>query len=121
MRRCAAGTKTCQRCLNRATDGDFCTVYRGRISFSELLAVGLGAIVGNAVLPGPDGTLLGVIAGSVARSLLKEELMAKKREFVSFDLDKDRTLNKYSTKQEVFVKGFGQWTTLQDFNSARQT
>lgn len=47
--------------------------------------------------------------------------MAKKREFVSFDLDKDRTLNKYSTKQEVFVKGFGQWTTLQDFNSARQT
>jgi hypothetical protein len=95
MRRCEARTKAGQRCLNRATDGDYCSIHRERISSRELMAVGLGALVGNVVLPGAGGAVLGGIAGSVARSLLRETSMAKKRVFVSFDFDNDRVLKDF--------------------------
>lgn len=95
MRRCEARTKTGHRCLNSATDGDYCTVHRGHVSSDALLAVGLGAFVGNAILPGVGGALLGGVAGSVARSLLKGESTAKKRVFVSFDFENDRALKDF--------------------------
>lgn len=95
MRRCEGRTKTGRRCLHNATKGNYCFVHRNCVSSNELLAVGFGALVGNAVLPGAGGVLLGGIAGSVARSLLKEESMAKKRVFVSFDFDNDRALKDF--------------------------
>lgn len=95
MRRCEARTKTGHRCLNNATNGDYCAVHRGYVLSDELLAVGLGAFVGNAVLPGVGGALLGGVAGSVARSLLKGESMTKKRVFVSFDFENDRALKDF--------------------------
>lgn len=95
MRRCEARAKTGRRCLNNASEGNYCFVHRNRVSSNELLAVGFGALVGNAVLPGAGGVLLGGIAGSVARSLLKEKSMAKKRVFVSFDFDNDRALKDF--------------------------
>lgn len=95
MRRCEAHTKAGRRCLNNATEGDYCFVHRNRASPNELLVVGLGALVGNAVLPGAGGILLGGIVGSITRSLLKGESMAKKRVFVSFDFDNDRVLKDF--------------------------
>lgn len=95
MRRCEARTKTGRRCLNSATDGDYCAVHRGHVSSDALLSVGLGAFIGNAILPGVGGALLGGVAGSVARSLLKEGSMAKKRVFVSFDFENDRAIKDF--------------------------
>lgn len=95
MRRCEARTKTGERCLNEATDGDYCTVHRGRISSGELIAAGVGAAVGHSVLPGAGGAILGSIAGIIARSFFREESMAKKRVFVSFDFDNDRALKEF--------------------------
>lgn len=95
MRRCEARTKTGRQCLNNAVDGDYCAVHRGRVSSGEALAVGLGAFVGNAVLPGVGGVLLGGIAGSAVRSFLKEESTEKKRVFVSFDFENDRALKDF--------------------------
>ena len=95
MKRCDARTKKGRQCLNNVTEGDYCFAHRGRVSSNELLAVGLGAFVGNVFLPGAGGVLLGGIAGSIARSLLKEDSMAKKRVFVSFDFDNDRALKEF--------------------------
>lgn len=95
MRRCEASTKTGRRCLNDATVGDYCKVHRDRISSSELIAAGIGAAVGNSIVPGAGGAILGGIAGTIARSLLREGSMAKKRVFVSFDFDNDRALKDF--------------------------
>lgn len=94
MRRCAAHTKLSKRCLNNAVNGDYCTVHRDRVSPGEVLAAGVGTVIGNAILPGA-GTLLGLVVGPVARSLLRDGAMAKKRVFVSFDFDNDRALKDF--------------------------
>lgn len=60
------------------------------------MALGAGAIIGNAVLPGLGGMVIGGIAGALARSFLKEtETMKKVRVFVSFDFDNDRVLKDF--------------------------
>ena len=94
MKRCAARTKSGRRCLNNAIKGDFCVVHRDHVSPGGLLAAGIGAAIGHAILPGA-GILLGLVAGPAARSLLKDETMAKKRVFVSFDFDNDRALKDF--------------------------
>lgn len=94
MRRCEAHTKTGRRCLNGATYGDYCAAHRGNVSSGELVAVGLGAVIGNAIFPGVGG-LFGGVTGSVARSLLNRGSMGKKRVFVSFDFDNDRVIKDF--------------------------
>ncbi len=95
MRRCEARTKTGRRCLNNATEGDYCTIHRGQLSSGELIAACVGAVMGHAVLPVAGGAILGGIAGTVARSIFREESIAKKRVFVSFDFDNDRVLKEF--------------------------
>jgi hypothetical protein len=60
-----------------------------------MIATGIGAAVGNAVIPGAGGAILGGIVGTIARSLFMEKSMAKKRVFVSFDFDNDRVLKDF--------------------------
>lgn len=59
------------------------------------MAAGAGALVGNAIVPGVGGIVLGGIAGRLVRTLLKGEGMAKTRVFVSFDFDNDRVLKDF--------------------------
>lgn len=59
------------------------------------MALGAGALVGNAIVPGLGGIVLGGIVGGLARALLREEEMAKTRVFVSFDFDNDRVLKDF--------------------------
>ena len=99
MRRCEARTKKGHRCLNDATAGRYCTVHRGQISSGEVIAAGIGAVVGNAIAPGIGGATLGGFLGIITRSLLEEESIAKKRVFVSFDFDNDRVLKDFIVGQ----------------------
>lgn len=96
MKRCLSNTKSGRRCLNSPlADSDFCAVHRSQISFGEVLAAGAGAVVGNAIVPGLGGTVLGGVAGRLVRSLLGGERVAKTRVFVSFDFDNDRVLKDF--------------------------
>ncbi|WP_080420530.1 TIR domain-containing protein [Burkholderia ubonensis] len=96
MKRCISKTKTGHRCLNQpVAGGDFCAIHQPAISADEALAVGAGALVGNAVVPGVGGIVLGGIAGRLIRTFLRSGNMAKTRVFVSFDFDNDRVLKDF--------------------------
>lgn len=96
MNRCEALTKTGNRCLNRAKKGgDYCRVHEGTISDDEVATTILGAVIGNALLPGLGGALLGGASAVVARKIYKESRVNKKRVFVSFDFDNDRVLKDF--------------------------
>ncbi|MCM2482387.1 MULTISPECIES: TIR domain-containing protein [Burkholderia] len=96
MKRCISKTKTGHRCLNQPlAGGDFCTIHQPAISAGEALAIGAGALVGNAVVPGVGGVVLGGIAGRLIRIFLRSGKMAKTRVFVSFDFDNDRVLKDF--------------------------
>ena len=97
MRRCISTTRSGHRCLNPPLTGrDFCRVHQSNVSAGKALAIGAGAIIGNAVLPGLGGMVIGGIAGTLTRAFLKETATAKKvRVFVSFDFDNDRVLKDF--------------------------
>lgn len=96
MDRCEAITKAGRRCRNNARSGsDFCAKHANEVSGSGMGAALFGAFVGNTVLPGIGGALLGGAAGAIARRLYKEGSMKKKRVFVSFDFDHDRALKAF--------------------------
>jgi hypothetical protein len=96
MRRCAARTRSGRRCLNHPRHGtDFCVVHRTEVSGSAAVAAGLGALIGNALLPGLGGAVLGGLAGTLVRAQYLEGKMAKPRVFVSFDFDNDRALKDF--------------------------
>lgn len=97
MRRCISRTKSGHRCLNPPVTGsDFCHVHQSNVSAGEALALGAGALIGNAILPGVGGMVMGGIAGTLVRTFLKEnETIRKTRVFVSFDFDNDRVLKDF--------------------------
>jgi hypothetical protein len=94
--RCDAKTRSGRRCFNRAMDGsDFCAAHRDHISFATAAATGIGMIAGNFLLPGFGGLALGGLGGQIARSALRKASAEKKRVFVSFDFDNDRSLKTF--------------------------
>ncbi|UUZ65699.1 hypothetical protein LP417_15580 [Polaromonas sp. P1-6] len=96
MTRCCSNTKTGRRCFNHAKPGsDFCNVHASQLSLGEVLATGAGALIGNVLIPGIGGVIAGGWAGRSIRNLFKENDMAKKRVFVSFDFDNDRVLKDF--------------------------
>ncbi len=96
MQRCAAHTTSGRRCLNRPLPGgDHCATHRGRISGSEAIAVGVGAAVGHAFIPGLGGAFVGGLAGRAVRSLMAGTAKKKPRVFVSFDFDNDLALKHF--------------------------
>ncbi len=96
MNRCEALTKAGRRCLNRAVKGsDYCRVHEGTFSGDSVATAILGAVIGNALLPGLGGALLGGASATVARRIYKENRVKKKKVFVSFDFDNDRVLKDF--------------------------
>lgn len=96
MKRCEANTKSGRRCLNAPLQhSEFCRLHQNEISSGNVAAATVGLIIGNAVLPGLGGIVLGGLAGSVVRSIVKETNMKKSRVFVSFDFDHDRALKDF--------------------------
>jgi len=69
--------------------------HRGHVSGGEAIAVGLGAAVGHALVPGLGGALLGGFAGRAVRSLMADSARKKPRVFVSFDFDNDLALKHF--------------------------
>lgn len=96
MPRCRAKTTSGRRCLNHAfKDDDYCAVHQSKGHGDLALAIGAGALVGNALVPGLGGALLGGFAGSLYREVLREKGDGKMRVFVSFDFDNDRVLKDF--------------------------
>lgn len=96
MQRCASQTKSGRQCLNRPLPGeDFCSTHRGHVSRGEAVAVGVGAAIGHALVPGLGGAMLGGLAGRVIRSLIADSAKKKPRVFVSFDFDNDLALKNF--------------------------
>lgn len=95
MPRCRANTNSGRRCLNHAIkDADYCAVHQSEGRGELALAIGVGALVGNALVPGLGGKLLGGLAGSLYREL-RSKGDEKMRVFVSFDFDNDRALKDF--------------------------
>ena len=87
---CKATTKQNRRCHNLA--------QKDKVAKNDLiepLTTGVGVILGNIILPGIGGILAGSIIGNTIGRKLGEDNMAKKRVFVSFDFENDRTLKDF--------------------------
>lgn len=96
MKRCEAKTKNGRRCLNAArSNNDYCHIHNGQVSDGSVAVVAIGALVGQAVLPGIGGALLGSATASIARQFYMESRVSKKKVFVSFDFDNDRVLKDF--------------------------
>ncbi|MES9885459.1 MAG: TIR domain-containing protein [Candidatus Sedimenticola sp. 6PFRAG1] len=92
MGRCQAKTKSGHKCKNTAKKGSsFCHRHKDNIDTSKVIAIAAGATVGNLVLPGIGGIVIGGITGK----LLKESIKVKTKAFVSFDFDNDRALKDF--------------------------
>lgn len=70
-------------------------MHRDKISSDDALAVGAGALLGNALMPGLGGIVMGGITGLLGRSIFRDSATTKKRVFVSFDFDNDRALKDF--------------------------
>lgn len=96
MKRCQSKIKSGRQCLNSSLEkSDFCGVHQSAISSDRIFATGAGALLGNAVLPGLGGVVLGGLVGSLVRTFLNENTIKKTRVFVSFDFDNDRILKEF--------------------------
>lgn len=100
MPRCTAQTKQGRRCLRQALNGgDYCATHGDQVSSGSALAMLLGGIAGNAIVPGLGGVIAGAFAGSQLRRAVRESATMKRRVFVSFDFDYDRALKEFIVGQ----------------------
>lgn len=96
MAQCEARTRHGRRCHNAArSDGRFCSVHAGGVDKKAVTLTALGAVAGNLIAPGIGGLLAGGAAGYWTSTLPKEDRGMKKRVFVSFDFDNDKTLKDF--------------------------
>ena len=93
MSLCVASTKTGRPCSNMAFKSSrFCQVHYLNGFLCELPIVGLGMGIGHLILPGFGGMLAGGVGSFVMNKFIEENVMSKKRVFVSFDFDDDKKL-----------------------------
>jgi hypothetical protein len=93
MAQCSAENVEGARCRNFARQGSaFCHRHADRFDLPKLLGTGIGALAGNAILPGIGGRVLGGAAGNFLTGLLRDTVTGRKKAFVSFDFDSDRGL-----------------------------
>lgn len=86
--------------MNLAKDGDrFCNKHSGYIDESVGLWVLGGVIVGNIIVPGIGGTVIGGVLGYLRSKNIEGRKNMKKRVFVSFDYDNDRALKDFIIAQ----------------------
>lgn len=94
--RCKAKTKRKQDCKNKALRGSsFCSTHSGQLDINELSNTLIGAVIGNAAVPGFGGVLGGAVAGNFIGKKFRRIKMIKKKVFVSFDFDNDRQLKDF--------------------------
>lgn len=94
--RCTATRKRGGLCKNHATNGSvFCSVHRDRVDIASVASTTLGAVLGNAVAPGIGGLIGGALVGNATNMYWRKIRMVKKKVFVSFDYDNDRTLKEF--------------------------
>jgi len=94
--RCTAKTKQGHICRNTALKGStFCGVHKDRVDISELALTGVGSILGNVAFPGIGGAIGGAVLGNITSRMFRENKMAKKKVFVSFDFDNDKKLKDF--------------------------
>lgn len=82
---------------------EFCRVHASDAEFlnrTALPAIG-GAIIGNLLAPGIGGAIVGGLAGIALHTLPEDDDMPKKKVFVSFDFDNDRTLKEFIIGQSI--------------------
>lgn len=93
---CKATTKYGGRCGNR-TGGvsDYCYRHADQGVRSAGFTATLGGLLGHIIAPGPGGAALGAAAGLLVNRLERTSGQRKKRVFVSFDFDYDRTLKEF--------------------------
>lgn len=84
------------RCLSNR---DFCGVHSDQVSVGTALASVAGALVGNAIFPGIGGTLWGGTIGTSIRRIVINGSTVRKRVFVSFDFENDRSLKNFIVGQ----------------------
>jgi len=101
VRRCGAKTSDGKQCLNAAQPGTrFCTIHRACFDQKRAAFVVGGTIVGAVIVPGLGGAAGGALTGWVLDRMLRTgEQLAKKRVFVSFDFDNDRSLKDFIVGQ----------------------
>lgn len=99
MAQCEANTKNGRRCHNSArVNKRFCAVHAETLDWRSLAITAVGAVAGNVILPGLGGILAGGGAGYFISTSSTEDPM-KKRVFISFDFDNDRTLKEFIIAQ----------------------
>jgi hypothetical protein len=93
MRRCAATSKTGQKCLNSAKHGQYCATHKAQHHSSNAVAMTAGAVAG-AILIAPSliPIAAGALVGKLVKDVFQKEPVAMKRVFVSFDFDNDQSL-----------------------------
>lgn len=94
--RCKATTKQGRPCRNAASQGSaFCATHNDNLDVAEVASTALGGILGNFVVPGFGGALGGAIAGNIVNRIIRDQKMAKKKVFVSFDFDNDKIIKDF--------------------------
>jgi len=98
MAQCEAKTRSGRRCHKMAVSDDrFCRSHQGTFdqkSAELTIATGIGSVIGHVLAPGL-GFFVGGALGYVFEKTFQEDDMAKKKVFVSFDFDNDKTLKTF--------------------------
>ena len=95
MGQCVGKNRNGLRCLHSVKAGERCCyrhIEQDTTLSDSLLAVGVGAILGNLVAPGFGGFMGGALIAKAANWLSSNDGVKKKKVFVSFDFDNDRQL-----------------------------
>lgn len=102
MSQCEAKTRFGRRCHKMAVQDDrFCRSHQDtfdRKSAELTIATGVGSVLGHIFFPGL-GFFVGGVAGYVFGKSSQEKEMVKKKVFVSFDFDNDKTLKTFIIAQ----------------------
>lgn len=98
MRQCEATTSLGRRCRRQVAPGTRYCHQHGGLDLKRAAAMFLGAVTGNALLPGAGGLIAGAVVGALADHV-NLSTTEKKRVFLSFDFDHDQHLKHFMVGQ----------------------
>lgn len=100
MALCKGTKKDGSRCANLASEGNnFCKRHMKQGRTQTLVATTAGAFIGNILLPGIGGLLIGASTVLFGKKILEDKKMGKTCVFISFDFDEDRALKEFIIQQ----------------------
>lgn len=89
MKQCNGDTTSGRRCRNPAKEGGRFCGHHGGLDGKRGLAMGIGAFLGNLLIPGLGGVVGGALAGNlVDRAVVSEP--EKKKAYCAFDFHHDK-------------------------------